>query len=188
MEILKKEIEGLCEIILSPLEDERGFFMRTYERELFREWQIDREWTYEAHSFSKTKGTVRGLHFQHPPHCEAKLERAILGEIFFAVIDLRKGSKTFGKHATVVLSAKKNNMLFVPRGCAQGMCTLTEDCHLLYKFDNFYSKKHEDNILWNDPDLGIKWPLTAPSVISERDKNAQTFGQFLDKTKGGLEP
>ena len=186
MKIKEKEIRGVFEIKLESYEDNRGFFMRTYDDKIFKKLGIDRKWVQENHSLSKIKGIVRGIHFQYPPNCETKVLRVITGRIFFAVIDLRKNSKTFGKWTSVILSAKKKNMLYVPRGCAPGMCTLTENCNLAYKVDNYYAKDNEDNIKWNDPDLGIDWPIKVPVVISERDANAQSFKEFVEK-HGGLE-
>ena len=110
--------------------------------------------------------------------------RAVTGEIFFAVVDLRKTSKTFGKWTSTILSAHKKNILYLPRGCALGMCTLIDNCNLVYKVDNYYAKNNEDNIKWNDPDLGIKWPIKKPTVISEKDSKAQSFKKFVEKHKG----
>ncbi|MBN1275020.1 dTDP-4-dehydrorhamnose 3,5-epimerase [Candidatus Woesearchaeota archaeon] len=186
MEFFTKEIEGVYEIQLSPFEDERGFFMRTYDKKIFEEKGLHKDWVHENHSLSRIKGTVRGLHFQYPPRAETKLLRVVTGEVFFAVVDLRKGSKTFGKWTSVILSGNKKNMLYVPRGCTPGMCTLTDDVHLAYKVDNYYSKENEDNIKWNDPDIGIEWPVKEAAVISERDDNAQSFKKFKE-TKEGID-
>lgn len=118
MIISEKEIKGVFEIELKPIEDKRGFFMRTYDDKIFKEHGIDRKWVHENHSLSLQKGTIRGIHFQYPPDYETKLSRVITGEIFFAVTDLRKGSETFGKWISLILSAEKKNMLYLPRGCA----------------------------------------------------------------------
>ena len=115
------------------------------------------------------------MHFQHPPSSETKVIGAITGDVFFAVVDLRKDSKTFGKWISLILSAKKMNALYVPRGCINGMCTLTNNCTLTYKMDNYYSKEKEDVIKWDDPDIGIKWPIKEPKTISERDLKGQSF-------------
>lgn len=179
------KFEGVFEIQLEPFEDGRGFFMRAYDKKIFAAHGIDKRWVQENHSFSKNKGTVRGLHFQYPPHTESKMVRVSSGEIFFAFVDLRKKSPTFGKWGSVVLSAKKKNMLLIPRGCAAGMCTLTDNCNFHYRVDNYYSKEKEDNIRWNDPDIGIEWPIKKAKVISERDSKAQFFKEFLEK-HGGL--
>src|SRR3989344_208194 len=185
MIIKEGKFKGTFEIQLEPFEDERGFFMRAYDKKIFAKYGIDKEWVQENHSLSKEKGTVRGLHFQYPPHTESKLVRVSSGEIFFAFVDLRKKSATFGEWGSVILSAEKKNMFLIPRGCAAGMCTLTENCNFHYRVDNYYSKEQEDNISWNDPDIGIKWPIKKAKVISDRDRRAQSFKDFL-KNEGGL--
>lgn len=181
MKFEEKEIKGVFEVRLKPFQDERGFFVRTYDDKIFKEQGLDRKWVHENHSFSVKKGTVRGLHFQYPPDTETKLLRVITGEVFFAFVDLRKGSPTFGKWGSLILSGEKKNMLYLPRGMAPGMCTLTDDCHLAYKVDNYYAPANEDNIHWNDPDIGIQWPITIPLVVSERDAKAQSFQEFVKK-------
>jgi dTDP-4-dehydrorhamnose 3,5-epimerase len=185
MKFEKTEIAGVFEIILAPREDERGFFMRTYDDKVFLEHGLDRRWVQENHSFSVNKGTVRGIHFQYPPDCETKLLRVITGEIFFAAVDLRKNSPTFGKWTSVVLSAAKKNMFYIPRGCAPGMCTLVDNCNLAYKVDNYYALHNEDVIIWNDPDIAIQWPISKPRVLSERDSKGKSFKEFIGQC-GGL--
>lgn len=187
MKIKELEIKGVYEIQLEPHKDDRGFFVRTYDDKLFKQFGIDRPWVQENSSLSKIKGTVRGMHFQHPPSCETKVLRAITGEFFFAVVDLRKDSKTFGKWVSLILSSEKMNLLYVPRGCANGMCTLTDNCNLAYKVDNYYSKEREDIIKWDDPNIGIAWPIKNPTIISERDSKGQSLKEFIDKY-GGLVP
>ena len=186
MKVIEKEIKGVYEIQLEPKEDDRGFFMRSYDDKIFKEHGIDRKWVHENHSLSLQKGTIRGIHFQYPPDCETKLLRAITGDIFFAIVDLRKNSETFGKWTSVVVSAKKKNMLYIPRGCAPGMCTLTDNCNLVYKVDNYYAPNNEDIIKWNDPDIGIEWPIKEPNVISDRDSKGQSLKDFIEKY-GGIE-
>jgi dTDP-4-dehydrorhamnose 3,5-epimerase len=188
MEIKEKEISGVYEIILAPKEDDRGFFMRTYDKKKFIEFGIDREWVQENHSFSKDKHTIRGLHFQYSPDCEAKMLRAVSGRVFQVAVDLRKNSPTFGKWASVTLDADKKNIMFIPRGCAAGMCTLTDNCNVLYKVDNYYARDNQDSIKWNDPNLKIAWPIKKPQVISEKDENAISFKQFIEKTNNGIIP
>ena len=185
--IIKEEtIKGVFTIQLEPLIDSRGFFMRTYDEEIFEKHSISKKWVQESHSFSKRRGVVRGFHFQHTPHVETKLIRVIQGEILFVVLDLRKNSETFGQSIQVKISAEKKNMIYIPKGCSPCMCTLTDNCEILYKMDEYYSPEHYDNILWNDPDLNINWPVENPTDISERDANAQSFKEFVEKY-GGLE-
>ncbi len=178
-------LEGVFEIQRAPLQDERGFFCRTYDCKIFQERGLHREWVQESLSFSKYKGTVRGMHFQHPPHSETKLITALSGEVFFAVVDLRKDSPTFGRWVSQILSEERMNGLYVPKGCANGLCTLTDNCRLAYKMDTPYSKDNEDIIKWNDPGIGIEWPIGVPVIISERDSTGPSFNAFKEKY-GGL--
>jgi len=186
MKIEEKEIEGVYEINLNPIEDDRGFFMRSFDKKILAEAGIANEWVQENHSLSKQKGTIRGLHFQYPPDTECKLMRVVTGELFLAIVDIRKGSKTFGKWTSIVLSEKTKNLALIPRGCTNGICTLTDDVNLLYKVDRYYAKHNEAVISWNDPDLAIDWPIKKPEVISKRDSNGMSFKEFKEK-HGGLD-
>lgn len=185
MKFKELNIKGVYEITLESFKDHRGFFMRTYDGDIFKEKGIQNNWVQESHSFSKKKWTVRGFHFQHSPYEETKLIRVPQGKVLFTVLDLRKGSVTFGKWDQLVVSAKLDNMIYIPKGCAPCMCTLTRNSQILYKMDTYYSPKHYDNIKWDDPTLAIKWPIKIPSDISERDAYAQSFKQFIKKY-GGL--
>lgn len=188
MKFVEQEIAGVFEITCAPFEDHRGYFMRTYDEAIFEKHGLNRKWVQENHSLSRNKHTVRGIHFQYAPDCETKMLRVITGAIFFSVTDLRRGSPTLGKWISVVVSAEKKNLLYIPRGCAPGMCTLTDDCNLAYKVDSYYNPKNEDVLLWNDPELGIKWPVTEPAVISERDKNGKSLRAILEKSGNGIVP
>ena len=178
MIIKELNIKGVFEIELEPKNDDRGFFMRAYDDKIFAEHGIHKSWVQENQSFSAKKGTVRGFHFQYPPHMEARLVRVLLGEAFFAFVDLRKGSETFGKWGSVVLSEEEKNMLFVPRGFMLGMCTLADNTTLFYKMDNYYAPESAETIKWNDPDLDIEWPVKEPAAISERDLKGKSFKDF----------
>jgi dTDP-4-dehydrorhamnose 3,5-epimerase len=184
MKIKERKIKGVFEIHLEPNEDSRGFFMRTYDDKIFKKNGIDDNWVQENQSFSKKKGTLRGLHFQHPPYTESKIVRAISGEIFIAFVDLRKNSPSLGKWDSIVISAENKKMLYVREGFALGMCTLSNDCTLLYKMGNYYKPDCQGTIKWDDSDIGIKWPVEKP-IISERDKKATTYKEFEEKY-GGL--
>lgn len=185
MTIKELTIKGVFEIQLDPNIDFRGFFMRTYDEKIFAKFGLNRKWVQESHSFSKKKWTVRGIHFQHPPYIETKLIRVIEGKILFTIIDLRPNSKTFGKWVQIVVSADKKNVIYIPKGCAPCMCTLTRNCQILYKMDQFFTPESYDNIKWDDPDLAIDWPTKNPTDISQKDANAQSFKEFVKKY-GGL--
>ena len=132
MEFKELDIDGLFEINLKPLVDERGFFMRAFDINEFKNHGLQREWVQENHSRSERKGIIRGLHFQVEPFTETKLVRCIRGEIFDVAVDLRKGSKTFGFCRGIILSEENKKMFLIPRGFAHGFCTLSEISEVLY--------------------------------------------------------
>lgn len=184
MEFTERKLAGTFAVTLEPHGDARGFFVRTYELDAFVKNVAGREWVEESLSFSKEKGTVRGLHFQHPPHAEGKYLTLASGEAFLVWVDLRAGSPTFGQWDSMVLTAGKN-AVYTPRGFANGLCTLSDDCTLLYKMDTRFHPESQDVIRWDDPDIGIVWPIEKPVVLSERDRGAASFADF--KTRfGGL--
>lgn len=183
MEIIPGKLKGTFEINLSPFTDERGFFMRTYDLNLFNGASINKVWVQENHSLSKQQGVLRGLHFQLPPFAETKLVRCISGSVLDVFVDLRKDSPTFGQWDSIELSAVNKKMIFIPRGFAHGFCTLSENSEVLYKVDNFYSKEHERGLIWNDTEIGIKWPLEDP-ILSEKDKTNWTLAEFVQKING----
>ncbi len=183
MLIKERRIRGVFEIQLDSHEDKRGFFMRIYDTQLFEEYKIHRKWVQENHSLSVEKGVIRGMHFQFPPHSETKLIRVVHGEIYDVFIDLRKDSPTFGQWDGIILSADNKKMIYIPRGFAHGFCTLTENCEILYKMDNYYSPNSEGSIKWNDPNLKIDWPVNNP-ILSEKDLKAKSFKEFIKIFEG----
>ena len=179
MEIKERKLKGVFEISLNPIEDERGFFMRTFDDNLFKEKGIDRKWVQENHSRSERKGIIRGLHFQLSPFSETKLVRCIKGTILDVFVDLREGSNTFGKWDSIELSEENKKMIFIPRGFAHGFCTLTDISEVLYKVDNFYNPSSESGLLWNDKDINIKWPVKSP-ILSDKDLKNLSFKEFIN--------
>ncbi len=156
--------------------DARGFFSETYNQRAFHEAGIRDVWIQDNHSMSGPKGTVRGLHYQIAPSEQAKLVRVVKGAILDVAVDVRKGSPTYGKHVACEISAEAWNQIYVPAGFAHGFCTLTPDTEVLYKVTSLYSKNDEFGILWNDPALGIDWPVKpADALLSEKDKILPTF-------------
>jgi len=184
LEIKERKIDGVFEIFLKPNIDKRGFFMRTFDKNLFREFGLEREWVQENHSRSEDKGIIRGLHFQFPPFAETKLVRCIHGAVFDVFVDLRKNSNTFGKWDGIELSAENKRMIFIPGGIAHGFCTLTEISEVVYKVDNYYSPDHECGLIWNDSDLDIGWPLVGKLILSEKDRKNMSFREFVNKYEG----
>jgi len=186
VEIQERKLAGVFEIRLSPFHDERGFFMRTFDEELFRQAGINREWKQENHSHSERAGTIRGLHFQFPPFSETKLVRCIRGAVLDVFVDLRLNSPTFGKWDSLELSGDNKKMVLIPRGFAHGFCTLAPESEVLYKVDNVYNREREGGLLWNDPDLGIEWPPVSSPILSEKDQRNMSFREFL-KTHKAIE-
>ncbi len=180
MNISEKKIKGVFEITLTSINDERGFFMRSYDQKIFEYFNIDRKWVQENHSRSEKKGIIRGLHFQYPQFAEAKLIRCTRGAIFDVYVDLRKNSPTFGKWESLEMTEQNRKMLFLPRGIAHGFCTLTEISEVMYKVDNYYNKDHESGIIWKDEDLKINWPTDSP-IVSVKDSKLPTLKEFISK-------
>lgn len=151
--------------------DARGFFSETYAKKAFAEAGIDLDFVQDNHAFSATKGTVRGLHFQSAPFAQDKLVRVVRGSILDVAVDLRRASPTYGKHVSAVISADEWNQILVPVGFAHGLLTLEPDTEVLYKVTNYYAPQHDLGLLWNDPALGIAWPVSeADAVLSAKDK------------------
>jgi dTDP-4-dehydrorhamnose 3,5-epimerase len=154
--------------------DERGFLSETYNARSFKAAGIDAGFVQDNHSLSRSKGVVRGLHFQAPPHAQGKLVRVTRGAIFDVAVDIRHGSPTFGRHVSAVLSADNWAQLWIPVGFAHGFCTLEPDTEVLYKVTDYYAPECDRGIEWNDPALGIAWPIApADAILSPKDaKNA----------------
>ncbi len=170
MEIEPTFVEGCFIIKPKIFEDQRGTFFESFNQQLFKEktgLQID--FIQDNQSIS-SKGTLRGLHFQTGDFAQAKLVRVILGEVLDVAVDLRPGSKTYGKHFSIVLNDQNNFQLFVPRGFAHGFITLSETAIFAYKCDNYYHKPSEQGVKYNDPDLNIDWNLDpSEMLLSEKD-------------------
>jgi dTDP-4-dehydrorhamnose 3,5-epimerase len=177
MQIKETGFEGLIEIIPNIFHDNRGWFYEFYNERTFQQQaNIMYSFVQENTSFSK-KGVIRGLHFQLPPYAQAKLVTVHHGKVLDVVVDLRRGSKTFGKHHSIILDSKVRNMFMVPEGFAHGFAAL-EDSVFYYKCTNFYNKSSEGGILWNDPTLKIEWPFENP-IVSEKDQQLPTFDEFV---------
>lgn len=174
-------IPGAYRILLDLKDDPRGFFFRTYDKAIFEQNNLVTAWIQESHSFSRKKGTIRGLHFQEFPHGETKLVRAAQGRIFIVILDLRLESPSFGRWECDEISLENGVTLYVPKGVAMGMCTLTDNCSLLYKMDSEYKPESGRTIRWNDPALKIPWPEDENPVISDKDRDAPSFREYLEK-------
>ncbi len=168
------EIPELILVEPKVFEDHRGFFMEAYSYKDFSRFGIDVKFVQDNHTKSIKKGILRGLHYQKEPMAQAKLVRCIRGEIFDVAVDIRRGSPTYGKWISVILSEENKRMLYIPIGFAHGFCTLTDNVEVIYKVSNFYSPEHESGIIWNDPNLNINWPIKEP-ILSEKDKKWPTL-------------
>ena len=167
-------LPGVWLVSPEPREDFRGLFARTWcEREAAAVGLADR-WVQSSLSYTKARGTLRGLHFQRSPHEEVKLVRCTAGAIFDVVVDLRRDSPTFRRHMAAELSAQNRVALYIPRGCAHGYLTLADDVEVLYQMSEFYSPEHAAGVRWNDPAFGVAWPEQNP-IMSERDRDYPDF-------------
>lgn len=176
MQVIKKSLEGLIEIIPTVYSDERGYFLEVYNESRFSSEGVSINVVQDNQSFSK-KGVVRGLHFQREPFAQGKLVRAITGRILDVALDIRPSSPTFGKYELVELDPAKQNMLYLPPGFAHGFVAL-EDSVFIYKCTNIYDKASEGGIIWNDPDLNIDWQISDP-IVSDKDQKLETWANFV---------
>jgi len=180
MQIERTSLDGV--IILTPRRhgDHRGFFSESYSRKLLQEQGIDIDFVQDNHSLSATTGTVRGLHFQAPPHAQDKLVRCGRGALLDVAVDIRRGSPTYGQWVSVELSFENGRQLLVPRGFAHGFVTRMPDTEIVYKCSDYYAPETEGAIRWDDPEIGIWWDLAPGSapIISGKDAVAPLFAEF----------
>lgn len=149
--------------------DNRGFFMESYNEEIMHNGGVNFQFIQDNQSLSAEVGVLRGLHYQLNPKAQTKLIRVLSGVIYDVIVDVRSSSTTFGQWVGVILSEYNKRQLLVPKGFAHGFCTLVPNTQVLYKVDEYYSPENDRGILWNDPALGIDWPVTNP-VLSDKDQ------------------
>lgn len=176
MKITPLRLEGA--VILEPKVhgDHRGFFMESYNEQLFKDNGIDIKFVQDNHSLSAEPGVIRGLHYQLNPKAQEKLVRVISGAIYDVIVDIRKKSPTFGQWVGVILSEHNKRQLLVPKGFAHGFCTLVPNTQVIYKVDEYYSPEHDRGIIWNDPVLNIDWPISEP-ILSDKDRTHPTLAK-----------
>lgn len=160
--------------------DARGWFTETYNVERFAKLGIDITFVQDNHSLSALPYTLRGLHFQTPPHAQDKLVRCIAGRIFDVAVDIRKGSPTYGHWVGAELSTENGHQLFVPAGFAHGFVTLEPNCEVVYKCSALYAPDHDGGVIWDDPDIGVAWPIPdgASPELSEKDRRLPRLADF----------
>lgn len=172
-EFVKTKIEGLFIIDVGKFDDDRGYFMESYNKRDFDAAGLRYEFVQDNQSSSK-RGVLRGLHFQTQKP-QAKLVRVLEGEVFDVAVDLRKGSLTYGQWEGVVLSADNRRQFMIPRGFAHGFQVMSDTAVFAYKCDDFYDPGGEGGILWSDPELGIEWPLPDETIVSDKDEKHPTL-------------
>ncbi|GLQ18647.1 dTDP-4-dehydrorhamnose 3,5-epimerase [Maritalea porphyrae] len=176
MQVSSLGLDGVYEIFPNRFEDERGFFSETYNRNGLLDAGIETEFVQDNQSFSTAVGTMRGLHFQKSPKAQYKLVRVIKGRIFDVAVDIRRGSKTFGEWVGLEISEKKWNQILVPEGYAHGFVTLEANTIVAYKVSDFYSREHERSIRFDDPQIGVNWPIGARRmIVSAKDASAPSL-------------
>ncbi len=182
MKLMHTDIPDVVIVEQAVFKDDRGWFTESYNDARFRAALTEaglpapRPFVQDNHSVS-SKGVLRGLHYQLPPHPQGKLVRVVKGAAYDVAVDLRKGSPTFGKWTGVELSASNHLQLWVPEGFAHGFLALEDDTHFLYKTTDYYAKDCERAILWNDADIGIQWPLSGAPLLGPKDAVATSFRQ-----------
>lgn len=182
LKVEAKYLNGVLVVVPEVFRDDRGFFLEAFRKDQFLELGLPGDFVQDNHSGS-VRGVVRGLHFQWEPPM-AKLMRVTVGTAFLVAVDIRKGSPTLGKWVGVEASADNQKQVWAPAGFARGFCVLSEKAEIQYKCTGQYNNKGESGILWNDPAIGIEWPVTNP-ILSKKDEAAQTLAAWLDRSESG---
>lgn len=170
MQVEKTKLEGVLLVTPQVFGDDRGFFMETYNRDKAIELGLPAEFAQDNHSKS-SHGVLRGLHYQNPTW-QGKLVRVVQGEVFDVAVDIRSNSPTFGEWVGVYLNEENKQQLYVPQGFAHGFCVTSDTAEVIYKCTDLYAPNEEGSLLWNDPDIGIDWPIENPS-LSAKDEVGQ---------------
>jgi len=178
MKFVNTPMEGLVIIEPTVFEDDRGYFLESYNKKKFEE-AVGKVLFVQDNESKSSKGVLRGLHFQKPPYAQAKLVRCIEGKVLDVAVDIRKGSDTYGQHVIVELSGENKKQVFIPRGFAHGYVVLSESANFAYKVDNSYAPAYDSGIRWDDPTLNIQWGVSESEVlVSEKDAKLPFFSEF----------
>lgn len=183
MIITALEIEGVFLVEPEPIEDERGLFARVFCEKTFAAHGLVERFTQHSVSYNALRGTLRGLHYQASPHGETKLVRCTAGAVFDVAVDLRRTSKTYGRHLSVELTAQNRFSLYIPNGCAHGFVTLSDEAEITYLISPDFVSNASRGIYWKDPNLAINWPID-PDVISARDNTLPQFESLIHDAYG----
>jgi len=179
-------ILGLFLIELEKMEDERGFFSRLFCSDAFLERGLCANYPQWSVSFNDRRGTLRGLHFQAPPHAQGKLLRVARGSVFDVAVDIRVGSPTYGQHVSAILSAENGRQIWIPAGFAHGYCTLEPNTEVIYKVTDYYAPDCDRGLKWDDAALGIRWPVDPAGVrLSDKDRRQPRLGDAVSPFKFG---
>ncbi|RBI84743.1 dTDP-4-dehydrorhamnose 3,5-epimerase [Rhodosalinus halophilus] len=178
MQIDRTPLPGL--VVLTPVRhgDSRGFFSESWNRARMAEHGFEIDFVQDNHSLSAQAGTVRGLHYQAPPHAQDKLVRCGRGRLFDVAVDVRRGSPTYGRWWGTELSFENGRQLLVPKGFLHGFMTLEPDTEIVYKCSDYYAPECDGAVLWNDPDIGIDWPQVDAPILSDKDAAAPRLAEF----------
>jgi dTDP-4-dehydrorhamnose 3,5-epimerase len=174
MNIIETKLDGVFLIEPKVFEDSRGYFFESYNNDTFKKLGINSNFVQDNQSLS-CKGTLRGLHFQAPPHAQTKLVRVITGSIIDVAVDIRKNSKTYGEYYSAILTSENKKMLYIPEGFAHGFLALADNTIIQYKCSDLYNKESEGSIIWNDKTINIDWNIDYEPIISDKDKLAIQF-------------
>jgi dTDP-4-dehydrorhamnose 3,5-epimerase len=181
MQIIPSEIPDVKILVPKKFGDHRGFFSETFNEKFLKDAGIPADFVQDNHSLSVEKGVVRGLHYQLAPMAQHKLVRVVRGSILDIAVDIRRGSPTFGRHVSALLSVENWHQILVPIGFAHGFVTLEPNTEVVYKVSTYYSPQHERGILWNDPDLAIDWGISLEqAILSDRDKKHPSLKETHD--------
>lgn len=172
MKFTKTNLDGVIIVEPTVFGDHRGWFMETYNESIFFEKGINIKFVQDNQSFSAAKGTLRGLHYQLNPKAQTKLVRCTRGAIYDVAVDIQKGSPTYGQWFGIELTEQNKKQLLIPKGFAHGFMTLTENVEVQYKVDELYAPEYDRGIIWNDPTIGIKWPMDINPILSGKDEKA----------------
>ncbi|HZO80957.1 MAG TPA: dTDP-4-dehydrorhamnose 3,5-epimerase [Candidatus Binataceae bacterium] len=176
MEFKETAVAGAFVVAPERLDDERGFFARTFCRREFAQRGLNPQVSQSSVSFNPKRGTLRGLHYQAPPHAECKLVRCTRGAIFDVIIDLRPHSPSYRRWAATELSAQNHRLIYIPEGIAHGFLTLADDCEVFYEISESYHPECTRGVRWNDPAFHVRWPF-PPALMSERDRSYPDFAE-----------